>query len=231
MVEAGDFTIRKISELANKIYKTGVLPDRMQESEFIVIPKKVGAVDCEKLRTISITSQVAKIVLKVIDERLKSKVEETTDEAQFGFRRRKGTRNAILVLKMLMERAIEKQKDLYMCFVDFEKAFDRVRHELLIDRLRRIGADEADVRLLTNLYWEQKAVVKIGDDRSDWIKIEKGVRQGCVLSPDLFSLYSQLVMDEMEQLDLIKIGGRNINNKDTQMIRYCWQTQRRGCRS
>ena len=60
-----------------------------------------------------------------------------------------------------MERAIEKQKDLYMCFVDFEKAFDRVRHELLIDRLRRIGADDADVRLLTNLYWEQKAVVKM----------------------------------------------------------------------
>ena len=61
MLEAeGDFTIRKITELANKIYETGVLPNRMQESEFIVIPKKVGAVDCEKHRTISITSQVAK---------------------------------------------------------------------------------------------------------------------------------------------------------------------------
>ena len=188
MVEAGgDFTIRKTTELANRIYETGVLPDSMRESEFIVIPKKVVAVDCEKHRTISITSQVAKIILKVIDERLKSKVEETTNEAQFGFRRRKGTRNAIFLLRMIMERAIEKQKDLYMCFVDFEKAFDRVRRELLIDRLRRIGAVEADVRLLTNLYWEQKAVVKIGDDRSDWIKIEKGVRQGCVLSPDVFS--------------------------------------------
>ena len=176
----------------------------------------MGAVDCEKHRTISITSQVAKIVLKVIDERLKSKVEETTDESQFGFKRRKGTRNAIFVLRMIMERAIEKQKDLYMCFVNLEKAFDRVKHELLIDTLRRIGAD---VRLLTNLYWEQKAVVKIGDDRSDLIKIERGVRQGCVLSPDLFSLYSQLVMDELEQLDGIKIGGRNINN-----IRYADDT-------
>ena len=120
---------------------------------------------------------------------------------------------------MIMERAIEKQKDLYMCFVDFKKAFDRMRHKLLIDRLGRIGADEADVRLMTNLYWEQKAVVKVGDDRSDWIKIEKGVRQGCVLSPYLFSLYSQLVMDEMEQLGGIKIVGRNINN-----IRYADDT-------
>ena len=90
MVEAGgDFTIGNITELANKIYETGVLLDRMQKSEFIVIPKKVGAVDCAKHITISITSQVAKIVLKVKDERLKNKVEETTDEVQFGFRRRK----------------------------------------------------------------------------------------------------------------------------------------------
>ena len=67
---------------------------------------------------------------------------------------------------------------------------------------------------MTNLYWEQKAVVKIGDDRSNWIKIDKGVRQGCVLSPDLFSLYSQLVMDEMEQLYGINIGGRIVNNEE-----------------
>ena len=193
MVEVGgDFTIGKITKLANKIYEIGDLPDRMQESEFIVIPKKVGAADCEKHRMTSITSQVAKIVLKVIDERLKNKVEETPRMKHSlvleGEKVR--TRNAIFVLRMIMERAIEKEKELYMCFVDFEKAFDRVRHEFLINRLWRIGADEADARLLTNLYWEQKVVVKIGDNRSDWIKIEKGVRQGCVLSLDFFPLYS-----------------------------------------
>ena len=220
MVEAaGDFAIEKITELANIIYDTGNIPKRTEESEFIVIPKKEGAVECGKHRTISIMSQVAKIVLRVIDERLRRKVEETVDRAQFGFRKGKGTPNAIFVLRTIIERAIEKQKDLFMCFVDFEKAFDTVRHEVLVERLRRLGVDAADIRILTNLYWGQRAVVRIGDEKSDWIKIEKGVRQGCVLSPDLFSLYSQAVMDEIADLEGIKVGGLNINN-----IRYADDT-------
>ena len=122
MVEALDeFAIDKITDIANKIYATGTMPQRMKESEFIVIPKKVGAVECNKHRTISIMSQIAKIVLKVIDERLKGKVREHVDEEQYGFRKGKGTRNAIFVLRTVIERSIEKQKDLYMCFVDFEK--------------------------------------------------------------------------------------------------------------
>ena len=160
-------------------------------------------------------SHVAKIVLKVIGQRLKGKVEEYVDEEQYGFRKGRGTRNAILVLRSIMERAIEKQKDIYMCFVDFEKAFDTVKHGLLVETLRRFGVDGADIRIITKLYWEQRAVVKVDDDRSGWVNIERGVRQGCVLSPDLFSLYTQLVMNEITELDGIKIGGRNINN-----IRY-----------
>ena len=118
-----------------------------------------------------------------------------------------------------MERAVEKQNHLYMCFIDFEKAFDTVRHELMVERLRRMGVDAADFRVLTNLYWGQKAVVRIGDDRSGWIEIQHGVRQGCVLSPDLFSLHSQAVMDELGDLEGIRIGGININN-----IRYADDT-------
>ncbi|XP_063885526.1 uncharacterized protein LOC135113837 [Scylla paramamosain] len=99
MVEAaGDFAIEKITELANQIYDTGNIPERMEESEFIVIPKKEGAVECDKHRTISIMNQVAKIVLRVIDESLKRKIEETVDRAQFGFKKGKGTRNAVFVL-------------------------------------------------------------------------------------------------------------------------------------
>ena len=52
-------------------------------------------------------------------------------------------------------------------------------------------------------------------DKSEWVNIKRGVRQGCVLSPDLFSLYSQAVMNELEDIEGVKVGGSNINN-----IRY-----------
>ena len=54
---------------------------------------------------------------------------------------------------------------------------------------------------------------------TDWIEIKKGVRQGCILSPDLFSLYSQKAMDELEELDGVRVGGVNVNN-----IRYADDT-------
>ena len=128
---------------------------------------------------------------------MKSKVEEHVDEAQFGFRKDKGTSNAIFVLRTIIERAIEKQEGLFMCFVDSEKAFDMVRHDVLMERLRALGIEVTDIRLIVNFYWGQRAMANAGDDKSEWVKIERGVRQGCVLSPDLFSLYSQVFMDEM----------------------------------
>ena len=107
----------------------------MKESEFKVIPKKDGAAKCSKHRTISIKSQMGKIVLKLLNERLERKVNETVDNVQFRFRKEVGTRNATFMLRTVMERAVEKQKYIFICFVDLEKAFDRVKHELLAERL------------------------------------------------------------------------------------------------
>ena len=62
----------------------------------------------------------------------------------------KGTRNAIYVLRRISERTIEKQNDIYACFIDYSKAFDTVRHEPLIDLRKAIYIDSHDVQLLAN---------------------------------------------------------------------------------
>ena len=54
--------------------------------------------------------------------------------------------------------------------------------------------------------------MRVGEETSEWIDIEQGLRQGSVLSPDSFSLYTQLVMQELNWLEGIKIGGKNVNN-------------------
>ena len=69
--------------------------------------------------------------------------------------------------------------------------------------------------LLRNLYAGQEATVRTGHGRTDWFQIEKGVRQGCILSPCLFNLYSEYIMRNAgldEAQAGIKIAGRNINN-------------------
>ena len=51
---------------------------------------------------------------------------------------------------------IEKQKDVYVCFIDYSKAFDMVKHEPLIELLQSLDIDPQDVKLLANLYWNQQ---------------------------------------------------------------------------
>ena len=215
----GDYAIDKLTDIANKIYDSGEVPSQMCKSIFIAIPKIQGTLECDKHRTISIMSQITKIMLKIILARVRGKITPQIGEEQFGFVKGKGTRNAIFAMRMLSEKNIEVDRDLYLCFVDYEKAFDKVKHEELIRMLQRINIDGKDLRIIKNLYWNQKAAVRIGNEESEYQSIKRGVRQGCVMSPDLFNLYSEIIMREIDHLEGVRLGGRNINH-----IRYADDT-------
>ena len=89
-------------------------------------------------------------------------------QAHFCFVSGKGTRNAVFYLGTIAERYIEVQNNLYMCFVDYKQAFDKVKHEKMFKLLREIHLDRKDLRLIQNLYWSQKAAVKVRDELSEW---------------------------------------------------------------
>ena len=120
-------------------------------------------------------------------------LQEITSE-QYVLMADKGTCNAIFVLRRMSERAIENQNDMYACIIDYRKSFDTVRHEPLIDLLKAIDVDSHDVQLLANLYRKQKAAVRHNCEISEWLSIKQGVRQGCVASLHLFTMYIERIM-------------------------------------
>ena len=191
----------------------------MARSVFITIPKKPGAIDCDKFRTISIMSQLSKLVLKIILNRVRNKIEWEIAEEQYGFRKGKGTCNAIFIIRMIGERTIEMQKDLFMCFIDYQKAFDTVKHADLLAILSRLDIGRKDLRIVRNLYYEQTSAVRVEDELTEYVDIKRGVRQGCVMSPVLFSLYAEIIMREIDDMEGIRIGGQNVNN-----VRYADDT-------
>ena len=215
----GDFAIDQLTSLFQKIYETGNIVDSMCESVFVALPKVEGTLECNKHRTLSIMSQITKILLRVMLKRIRTKIRPQISDEQFGFVTGKGTSNALFSLRVITERAIEVQKDVFACFVDYEKAFDKVKHAELFNMLKGLDLDGKDLRLLRNLYWNQKAAVRVANEESMRQDIKRGVRQGCVLSPDLFNLYSEVIMRDLMELDGIKFGGRNLNN-----IRYADDT-------
>ena len=82
-----------------------------------------------------------------------------------------------------IEKAREFQKNIYFCFIDYAKAFDRVDHNKLWKILKEMGIPDHHTCLLRNLYAGQEATVRTGHEKIDWFQIEKGVYQGCILSP------------------------------------------------
>ena len=114
-----------------------------------------------------------------------------------------------------IEKAREFQKNIYLCFIDYAKAFDSVHHDRLWKALLEMIISDHLTCLLRNLYVGQEATVRTLYGTTNWFKIEKGVRWGCLLSPCLFNLYTEHIMrnarlDEFQAR--IKTGGRNINN-------------------
>ena len=133
LVAAGGRGVTEITNLANMMYSEGRFPEQMYKSIFITIPKVKGTTKCEKHRTISLMSHVTKLVLRVIMNRIRGRTLSEISEVQYGFMPDRGTRNAIFVLRRLVERIIEKQKDVYVCFIDYSKSFDTVNSESILN--------------------------------------------------------------------------------------------------
>ena len=136
----------------------------MPKSVFIALPKKEGATECELHRTISLMSHVTKILLRIVMMRVRNKIRPEIAEEQCGFVEGKGTSNAIFMLRNIIERTLEIQKEVYFCFIDYIKAFDRGQHMEIIEQLQQLHVDGKDLRIIKIIYWEQTATVKIENE-------------------------------------------------------------------
>ena len=86
------------------------------------------------------------------------------------------------------------RKNIYFCFIDYAKAFDSVDHNKLWKILQEMGISDHLTCLLRNLYAGQEATVRTGHGKMDWFQTGKRVHQGCKLSPCLFNLYAEYIM-------------------------------------
>ena len=147
----------------------------------IPLPKKAGDLkQCSNYRTIALVSHVSKILPRIILERSRLKTETETADEQVGFRKGRRTRDQVTNLRVLMEKAHEHQQPLYMCFMDFRKAFDCVC--VFHDKLWLTTMDMWNplhlINLLMRLYEMQLARVKVAGTLSEWFRVNRGVRQG-----------------------------------------------------
>ena len=122
----------------------------------------------------------------------------------------KGTREQIVNIRIIIEKCRYQNMPLYTCFIDYSKAFDCVSHRKLLDTMKQMGFPVQIMQLVANMYKEQESVVRTTNRGTEWFKIERGVRQGCVISPGLYNFFCEHIMRCVleEHRDGITIGGR-----------------------
>ena len=121
-----DEQLGRLEEICAEMYETGSWPEDFTKVIMIPLPKKQNAVECADHRTISLISHASKILLRVLTKRIEGRTADFIGKTQFGFRRGCGTREAIGVMRMVCERSLDLGNEVFVCFVDFEKAFYRV---------------------------------------------------------------------------------------------------------
>jgi len=130
-----------MTKLNDTIYNSGEWPQDFTEVTMIALKKKTKATKYSGYHMISLIAHTATIIAKILRGRIEKKIEGVLGEEQFGFRRGKGTRDAIGMMRTIAEQTLEIDEELCVCFIDWQKAFDRVNWTKLMQILKRIGID------------------------------------------------------------------------------------------
>ena len=142
-------------------------------------------------------------------------------DVQAGLRKSQRTRDQTDNICWFIEKARELQKNAYLCFIKYAKAVDFVDYNKLW-KTYRDGNTRPSYLPPEKSVWRWEATAKTEHGTTDWFQIRKGVCQGCILSPCLFNLYVEYIMQNArldEAQTGIKIARRNINN-----VRYADDT-------
>ena len=156
-------------------------------------------------------------MLKVILNRLKPQAEEIIAAEQAGFRAGRSTIEQIFNLRILCEKYLQHQQNLYHVFIYFKKALDRVWHAALWATMRKYNISANLVRTIEQLHDKATSAVQMNGSIGEWFRTTVGVRPGCLLSPTLFKIFlERIVSDEQKNMEehdgKVSIGRRNITN-------------------
>ena len=169
-----DDVLKVLHSICQQLWKIQQWPQDWKRSVFIPIPKKGNAKECSDYGTIALISHASKVMLKILQARLQQYVNCELPDIQAGFRKSRGTRDQIANIHWITDKAREFQKDNYLYFIDYAKAFHCVDHNKLWEILKEMGIPDYLTCLLQNLYAGQEATVRLGHEQWTGSTLGKG---------------------------------------------------------
>lgn len=174
----------------NWVIKEGKTPPSWKEAIISVIPKgKKDREHCQNYRPISLLNTDYKMFSSILASRIQLFLSDLIDEDQTGFVKGRQTFDNIRRTLHVIDRAHRNKLPVGLISLDAEKAFDRVNWEFLYLALEKLGFNDKSVQCIKSLYQNPTARVRVNGSLSERFLLERGTRQGCCLSPSLFAIY------------------------------------------
>ncbi len=205
----------------NAIINTGNVPKSWCKGLITPVHKKGPKSNPDNYRGICVANALLKLFCLLLNIRLKSFVDtnKLIHKNQIGFQNISRTSDNILTLKALINKHVndDSKKKVHAAFIDFRKAFDTVWHQGLFEKLQQKGLDQNFLRIIECMYYNTECAVKLNNKCTNFFKCSKGVRQGCPLSPTLFNIY---INDLIDELDGNNPNPLNLNNEPITCLFY-----------
>lgn len=191
--------INEILSVLNRIFLNEEIPNSFRDSIIIPIFKK-GDPNCpQNYRGLSLMDTLGKIFNTIILNRVNEWIEDKDilNEYQAGFRKQYSTVDNIFNLVNIVHLNKLNGKKTYALFVDFSCAFDMIPRNCLFYKLSCLGLSTKIIRIIQNSYSNTCSTIWDGSSMSKSFSVEMGVKQGCILSPLLFTLYINDLADAL----------------------------------
>lgn len=207
--------IDPLTNLFNEILKKEKIPTQWTKTTITLLHKKGDKSDINNYRPVSLMSNIYKVFSKLILGRITKVIEENQPREQAGFRKNFSTIDHISVIKQIVEKCHEYGRQYYVAFVDYNKAFDSLKHNKIWESLKEQGVPEKYIRIIKEIYSKSTAKIKL-ERIGEEFKIGKGVRQGDPLSPKIFIAVLESVFRRMNW----ESYGLNINGQKLNHLRF-----------
>jgi exonuclease III len=212
----GKPVLKALQKLFNSVILEGKTPKAWHRGVVVLFFKKGDKTLLKNYRPISLLSHVYKLFSRVITNRLARRFDDFQPPEQAGFRKGFSTIDHIHTLRQVIQKTEEYNRPLCLAFVDYEKAFDSIETWAVLQSLQRCQIDYRYIEVLRCLYENATMSVRLQDQSSKPIKLQRGVRQGDVISPKLFTAALEDVFKLLDWKGL----GININGEYITHLRF-----------
>ena len=176
-----------ILDILNDCWENNIMPEHMELANVVTLYKKGKFQNLANYRPIALLQSIYKIYATILQQRLANGgIEEKLWKNQYGFRKKLSTSMPLFISRRIQDYAEHSYDKLFLVFLDWEKAFDKVDQTLLVRAMERLNIPDKIIKVLGSLYVDTKFRIKNKQGYSSYRRQNAGIRQGCPLSPYLF---------------------------------------------